>query len=84
MKIVLPLLTLVFLSGCNTTSSERNADSGDTAKAGYRCKQVTALGSNIPNVYCSTKKQREEAAQRGIEATRTSQRVGRITGGNGS
>ncbi|AZZ97614.1 hypothetical protein [Pseudoalteromonas sp. R3] len=76
-KIALSLIVLAFVSGCNSTSSSNQVAKADT---GHRCKQVTSLGSNIPNVYCSTRKEREEARKRGLEALKNSQATGRITG----
>ncbi|AZZ97612.1 hypothetical protein [Pseudoalteromonas sp. R3] len=77
LQIALSALAMLLLSGCNSTKSDQTADTG------YRCKQVRSLGSNIPNTYCSTKKQREEAREKAKEAVRNSRQTSVISGGNG-
>lgn len=66
--IITILFSSVLLSGCKSTNN-------DETSLGYRCEEVTATGTHIKNVYCSTEKERREARLRGQEALRNSQRA---------
>ncbi|KZN59531.1 hypothetical protein N473_25700 [Pseudoalteromonas luteoviolacea CPMOR-1] len=70
-------VTSVFLVGCQSNDGQSK-----TTDSGYRCEQVTALGSNIPTKYCSTRKQRDETRRRGAESLRNSQKQ-ILTGNDG-
>ncbi|RZM85252.1 hypothetical protein C3B51_00970 [Pseudoalteromonas rubra] len=61
----------LLLAGCNSTNN--TSDDGSQAKSGYRCKQVRALGSNIPKTYCSNAQQRKEAREAAQEEMRNRQ-----------
>ncbi|MBQ4836212.1 MULTISPECIES: hypothetical protein [Pseudoalteromonas] len=72
---VLALVMAATLAGC--------ASSGDTTKKGdgYRCEQVSSLGSIIPKKRCTTSKERKLIHDESQESLRQHQRNGVLTGG---
>ncbi|MDK1287291.1 hypothetical protein [Pseudoalteromonas umbrosa] len=73
---VLAMVMAVTLAGC--------ASSGDTTAKkddGYRCEQVSSLGSIIPKKRCTTSKQRKLIREESKESLRQHHRNGALSGG---
>ena len=78
MKITLLCFIAFTTIGCASNGEKKNS----TAKndIGYKCVKIAVTGTMFPKKYCSTKNQRNEAAEKGKELLKESRGIHIIDG----